>query len=254
MLAVTHVLHNDRVHAVVDPLRGARLISLSIDGHELLAEDGSFPMIPWAGRIRDGKFTVDGVTHQLPLSGDGNAIHGLGRNVEWELTGPDTYQRALGAPWPTEGTAEIHYELFDDGIRTTLSWDDGSDLPCSLGLHPWFRRRLDIGDDVIMTFDPEVMVERGSDGLPTGKLIAPRPGPWDDCFKASASPVLTWPGAVAVTLSSSSPWWVVYDEPAATVCVEPQTAPPDAFDHPTLQPDGAWPRTLWFDVRVRQRP
>jgi galactose mutarotase-like enzyme len=249
-LRVTHALSNERVRAVIDPLRGARLISLSIDSHELLAHDGSFPMIPWAGRIRDGRLTVDGVSHQLPLGDDGNAIHGLGRNVEWEMAGPDTFQRRLGAPWPTVGTAQLHYELLDDGIRTTLSWDDGSDLPCSLGLHPWFRRRLDAGEDAVLDFDPDVMVERGDDGLPTGKLISPRLGPWDDCFRASTAPVLTWPGAVAVSLSSSSRWWVVYDEPADTVCVEPQTVPPDAFDHPTLQPDGAWPRSLWFEVRA----
>ena len=246
---MTHVLHNDRVRAVIDPLRGARLISLRIDGHEVLAEDGSFPMVPWAGRIGEGKFKVDGVTHDLPLDADGNAIHGLGRNVEWVMTGADTFQRALGAPWPTEGTAELHYELFDDGLRSTLSWDDGTDVPCSLGLHPWFRRRLGSGRDVVLAFDPEVMVERGG-RLPTGKLIAPRPGPWDDCFRASSSPVLTWPGELAVSLSSSSPWWVVYDEPADTVCVEPQTAPPDAFAHPALQPDGPWPRTLSFEVRA----
>jgi galactose mutarotase-like enzyme len=246
---VTHELHNDRVHAVVDPLRGARLISLSIDGHELLAEDGSFPMIPWAGRIGAGELAVGGVTYDLPLDDDGNAIHGLGRNVEWSMTGVDTFQRTLGAPWPTEGTAELRYELLEDGLRTTLSWADGSDVPCSLGLHPRFRRRLDSGDAAVLTFDPDVMVEREG-RLPTGKLIPPQPGPWDDCFRAEASPVLTWPGALAISLASSSPWWVVYDEPAETVCVEPQTAPPDAFAHPALQPDGPWPRSLRFEVRA----
>ncbi len=235
---------------MVDRLRGARLVSLSIDGHELLAADGSFPMIPWAGRIRDGKLTVDGVTYDLPLDKDGNAIHGLGRNVEWDMTGPDTFQCVLGSPWPTQGTAQLHYELLDDGLRTTLSWDDGTDIPCSMGLHPWFRRTLDTGTAVVLTFDPEVMVERGDDGLPTGQLIDPQPGPWDDCFELSGSPILTWPGALAVSLSSSSTWWVVYDEPSDTVCVEPQTTPPDVFAHRSLQPPGAWPRQLCFEVRA----
>ena len=247
---MTHILHNDRVRAEVDPLRGARLISLAIDGHELLAEGGCFPMVPWAGRIRDGCLTLDGVTYELPLSKDGNAIHGLGRNVAWEMSDTDTFRTVLGAPWPTEGTATLHYELFHDGLRTTLTWDDGTDLPCSIGLHPWFRRRLDSGDDVVLMLEPEVMVERGTDGLPTGALIEPRRGPWDDCFRVPTPPLLTWPGALAVSLSSSSPWWVVYDEPADTVCVEPQSAPPDAFSHPLLQPDGRWPRSLWFEVRA----
>jgi len=144
--------------------------------------------------------------------------------------------------------ATLQYELLPGGIRTTLSWDDGTDAPCSIGLHPWFRRRLDVGGDVDLTFTPKAMIERGADALPTGRLVAPTPGPWDDCFTVSGSPMLNWPGALEVTLSSSTPWWVVYDIPADTVCVEPQSAPPDAFDHPTLQPDGLWPRSLWFEV------
>ena len=221
-----------------------------IDGHELLAHDGSFPMVPWAGRIRDGLFTYDGVTHQLPLAKDGNAIHGLGLNIAWEQTGPGRYGCAIGDPWPTPGTATLHYELLPGGLRTTLAWDDATNVPCSVGVHPWFRRRLDSGADAALTFRPEVMVERGADALPTGRLVSPSPGPWDDCFKVDGSPVLTWPGAVSVSFSSSSPWWVVYDMPADTVCVEPQTAPPDAFNHPALRPDGPWPRSLWFEISV----
>ena len=75
-------------------------------------------------------------------------------------------------------------------------------------------------------------VERGDDGLPTGRLVDPAPGPWDDCFSLAGRPVLTWPGAVRATLGGDAAWWVVYTEPEHAVCVEPQTAPPDAWDHP----------------------
>lgn len=249
-MCVTDVLDNGRVQAAIDPSRGARLTSLVIDGHELLADEGSFPMVPWAGRIRDGLLTVDGQTHQLPLAKDGNAIHGLGRDVAWERSGDGAYQCEIGAPWPTSGLASLTYELLPGGIRTTLSWDDGTDLPCSIGLHPWFRRRLDVGGDVSLTFDPDAMVERGDDALPTGRLINPTPGPWDDCFHFEGAPVLTWHNALSVSLSSSAPWWVVYDVPDDTVCVEPQTAPADAFGHPELEPDGPWPRSMVFEINA----
>ncbi len=245
---VTDVLDNGRVQATIDPSHGARLTSLVIDGHELLAAGGNFPMVPWAGRIRDGLLTLDGVTHQLPLSKDGNAIHGLARNVAWENAGEGVYRCEVGEPWPTSGAATLQYELLPGGLRTTLTWDDGTDSPCSIGMHPWFRRRLDRGGDVELGFDPDVMVERGQDGLPTGALIAPQPGPWDDCFRATDPPMLTWPGAISISLSSSTSWWVVYDEPVETVCVEPQSAPPDAFAHRSLQPAGPWPRSLWVEI------
>jgi galactose mutarotase-like enzyme len=66
----------------------------------------------------------------------------------------------------------------------------------------------------------------------------------------TSDPVLTWPGALSLTLSSSAAWWVVFTEREHLVCVEPQTTPPDAFDHPSLQPDGAWPHHMWCELRV----
>jgi len=244
------VLENARVRAIVDPKRGALLASLTIDGHEVLTEDGSFVMVPWAGRIRDGLFAVDGVTHQLPVGDDGNAIHGLGRDAAWDAVDANTFQCEIGAPWPTKGVARLHYEMLPDGLRTTLTWEDGTDLPCSIGLHPSFRRRLDTGGELVLTLLADQMVERGDDLLPTGRLVPPQPPPWDDCFRVTGSPVLTWPGALAVTLSSSTAWWVVYDKPADAICVEPQSAPPDAFAHGALRPDKPWPRTLWFEIRA----
>ena len=41
-------------------------------------------------------------------------------------------------------------------------------------------------------------------------------------------------------MSSSCPWWVVYSQPAAAVCVEPQSGPPDAV---TIAPEVVRPGT-----------
>ena len=259
---MTHVLHNDRVRAIIDPARGARLTSLMIDGHEVLARssdptidpaiaDGCFPMVPWAGRVRDGRLTLGDSVHQLPQTDGDHALHGLGHVSAWEQVAEGVYELSIGAPWPTEGVATLTYQLLDDGIRIELAWDDDTEAPCSIGLHPWFRRRLDHGEELVASLEPVVMVERGDDGLPTGRLVSPTVGPWDDCFHLASTPVLTWPGALELTLSSSARWWVVYDEPSDTMCVEPQTAPPDAFDHPALQPDGPWPHGVWLEINAR---
>ena len=260
---MTDVLQNDRVSVAVDPARGARLTSLVIDGLELLAHaedptvdpaiaDGCFPMVPWAGRVRGGRLpTPDGV-RRLPVADDGNALHGLGHVRSWDVVGEGEYRVAIADPWPTSGTATLTYRLLDDGVRIELTWDDGTDSPASIGLHPWFSRTLAAGAEAVLGFEPEAMVERGDDGLPTGRLVPVVDGPWDDCFRVAGSPTLTWPGALELTLRSSSPWWVVYSQPASTICVEPQTAPPDAFGHPSLQPDGAWPHSIWLELRARR--
>ena len=76
------------------------------------------------------------------------------------------------------------------------------------------------------------MYARDEDGIPTGELAPIGPHPWDDCFtKLGDRPaVLRWPGAISVTLETSCPCVVVFDEPEQAICVEPQSHPPDAFN------------------------
>jgi len=64
-----------------------------------------------------------------------------------------------------------------------------------------------------------------------GASKAPPAGPWDDCCTDPAAPPrLRWPGALALALVSPTDHWVVYDEPAEAICVEPMTGPPDALN------------------------
>lgn len=226
----------------VDPERGARLVSLQAHGHELLSMQdiagvadsvahGCFPMVPWAGRIRDARLDVDGREARLPASPDGHALHGTGRDAAWEQVGELEFRVALAEPWPVPGEARLRYALTDDTVSAELSWT-GDGPGASLGFHPWFRRHLGTSGAAEVLLDRVSQVERGRDGLPTGRLVEPQEGPWDDCFRLRADPCVRWPGVLALTLSSSAPWWVVYTEQPHAVCVEPQTAPPDAFAHP----------------------
>ena len=103
-------------------------------------------------------------------------------------------------------------------------------MPLVMGWHPWFRRRVR-GAMAVVDFEPGFMLERGDDGLPTGRRIPPPGGPWDDCFGDLARfPAVEWPGVLRLTVGSTCPWWVVYTGHAEGVCVEPQTAPPNALN------------------------
>jgi len=239
---VTVVLESARVRAEVDPRRGARLVSLRFDGHEVLgrADDlavagesvgtGSFPMVPWAGRVR------------------GHDLHGTGRDAIWRHDGDGRFSADLGGgDWPDTGTATLDYRLDDDAITATLTWGSAGTHGCSLGFHPWFRRTVD-GVEVAAEVRPVKMVERGADHLPTGRLVSPSAPPWDDCFVLSGPPRLVWPGLVDLTLESDAGWWVVYTEPHGALCIEPQTAPPDVWSHRHLQPD--LPTRLAFTIRL----
>jgi galactose mutarotase-like enzyme len=75
------------------------------------------------------------------------------------------------------------------------------------------------------------MWRRDPDGIATGDRVDPPSGPWDDAFGGVRTPPrLSWPGGPALELHSSHDVWVVFDERNDVVCVEPQTAPPDAFN------------------------
>ena len=71
--------------------------------------------------------------------------------------------------------------------------------------------------------------QRDDEGIATSELIAPGPQPWDDAFTGiRGTPALVWDGAARIDIESDAPWWVVYTEDSDAICVEPQTAPPDA--------------------------
>ena len=113
-------------------------------------------------------------------------------------------------------------------------------MPASIGWHPWFRRRPQRVDGsgadaalepVELELEAGAMFRRDATGIATTELVTPPPGPWDDCFTdLQRPPILRWPGFLELTIESACPSWVVYTMPTDAICVEPQTAPPDALN------------------------
>jgi len=233
--------------AVVLPSLGARVGSLVVDGTELLVTEGwslmewgMYPMVPWAGRTRDARFTFRGHAYPLVANLPPNAIHGTAFDTAWRVEEvlPDRCRLkvGLGTVWPFAGSVEHEIALEDAPggatlrLRLGVRADDGP-MPAVAGWHPWFRRHLDRGAGTVFCLPAARMFEVDAAGLPTGRLVAPSPGPWDDCFTALAGPVsVTWAGAAEATLETGCDHVVVYDRADPGVCVEPQTGPPDALN------------------------
>lgn len=283
----------------VDLAAGGRIAQIVVRGQPLLIDPGSvaeraatptgwgsYPMAPWAGRIRHGEFRFRDDDHELDLnqqdgSGDDperrHAMHGTVFTRPWTVdaqtphavtmhcalsptTLSPTSLRNFG--WTFGGIARQTIELLDGQLRCDLSievdhhhdphhseqlrhdqlrpehLDVGEPLASTaflgeIGWHPWFRKPSSV------TFHPDAMYERDEIGLPTGRLVDPSPGPWDDCF-INTSPVTlhyddapidtVQPPVTTLTLSSDCDHWVIYDEPPHGTCVEPQSGPPDAFN------------------------
>ncbi|MFI1390946.1 aldose epimerase family protein [Streptomyces griseoaurantiacus] len=225
--------------ATLHPANGGRLTGLRIAGTELLRQGeryGCFPMVPWCGRTRDGRFRDGATVHQLPLNSPPHAIHGTARNAPWATARVTPTEAVLtydlSEPWPYPGRVTQVVTLAEDSLTLAMAVETyGSSFPAQIGWHPWFHRSLD-GSEVSLDFAPAWQEERGEDHLPTGNRVEPRPGPWDDCFGMpdGVDVTLTWPGRLALTVASRERWVVVYDEQEEAVCVEPQTGPPNGLN------------------------
>lgn len=245
----------------VDARCGGRVAQVTAAGHHLLIDPGpaagrdpastgwgSYPMAPWVGRIRQGRFHFFGNDHLLPLNQQDapgeerrHAMHGTVFTRPWtvdvETVNSVTMSCRLDHPdsgWPFPGLAHQTIEVLDGQLRCDLSIEvdhhtNGQTpivFPGEIGWHPWF-----VKPDALV-FHPDAMYESDAIGLPTGNLVAPAAGPWDDCFVNTAPVTLEYArrSVAMVTVSSDCDHWVVYDMPEHATCVEPQSGPPDAFN------------------------
>lgn len=231
---------NDRIQVDIDRFAGGRIAQIRVGGTSLLigpgdAEPdaitwGAYPMVPWAGRIRNGRFDFDGERYQLPINQGDHAMHGVGHVLPWEedARSETTIDLSLGLPrderWPFGGSVAQRIAVDEAGatFEMTVTAADRA-FPVSFGWHPWFRK------PDTLDFRPVSMYRRDDDHMAVDELIEVAAGPWDDCF-INHEPVSMSIDGVDVTLTSECTHWVVYDEPAHATCVEPQTGPPDAFN------------------------
>ena len=232
-------LKNDSAEAIIDPACGGRLASLRIGGHEVLVTEGSsdtewgcYPMAPWAGRVREGRFEWENQTQRLPINWPPHAIHGTVFGAAWTQDGLNSIRCPLGPGWPWSGHVRSVFSLGDDSFEWRMEVHaDAEPFPVVLGWHPWFRREVAGCGPVRFEFEPATMYVRDPSGLPTGSTVEPAAGPWDDCFTGVRSnPRLLWPNGLTLDVASSCDHWVIYDEPAHALCIEPQSGPPDAFN------------------------
>lgn len=221
----------------VSPDDGGRVASLTVgDVDVILGRDptlpaagwGSFPMVPWAGRVRNGRFTFDGVDYQLPINFGNHAIHGTGFEQSWNVVDRDAGSCALTCPlgWALGGESDQRFALSGSSLICTLTVRATERaMPATIGWHPWFVKP----ERVDLQF--ERMYLRDDDYITDGRTVAPPPPPpWDDCFAGPLATPRVWIDGLEVSINSDCDYWVVYDMPAHATCIEPQTATPDAFN------------------------
>lgn len=147
-------------------------------------------LIPFPGRIRDGRYEFEGQTYQLALNDkDGpNAIHGYLRLVKWEIYAQSldsiTFTVALNAGdhpgYPFALQVTLTYSLNVAGLTCRFSIENAGEktAPVAAGFHPYFT----VGSELIDTNSLHIPMEATLEFenlLPTGQVIPVANTPYD---------------------------------------------------------------------------
>jgi aldose 1-epimerase len=118
-------------------------------------------LIPWPNRIRDGRYSFNGVTQQLALTEPArhNASHGLARYVPWVLVerqANTVVNRVRIHPqpgWPGTLEATITHRVGEEGLMVTVEATNLGDneLPFGYGAHPYLTVGESSVDEVALT-------------------------------------------------------------------------------------------------------
>ncbi|MEY2755224.1 MAG: hypothetical protein RJB65_1582 [Actinomycetota bacterium] len=231
--------HPSSLTVTVSPADGGRVLQTTVWGVALLhdAPDasllmrGCYPMAPWAGRVRDGRFEFDGTTVTLTPNVGPHPLHGVAFDHPWTVTEhePVSCRMRVDLDWPLGGEAVQEISLHDGpsgGVVVDFSLEvtaGDRGMPAVIGWHPCFRPASSLETSF------EHMYRRDAEGVALDELTEVGPLPWDDCFPAGPTAPRLVVDGVTIALSSDCDHWVVYTGDPAATCVEPQSAPPDAF-------------------------
>lgn len=111
---------------------------------------GSFPLVPFSNRIRDGRFTWDGEEHRIAVTEKNapHAIHGHGRAVSWGIDDVSETHAAIsytysGQDWPFPYRARQVFDLVDGTLSVAMELENTGkkDMPGGLGQHPYLPWR-----------------------------------------------------------------------------------------------------------------
>ena len=253
-------LHTSDVVVDVAPDRGGRVGQITVRGTPLLVSEsqahdpvmgwGCFPMVPWAGRLRNATFPLRGRYVTLDstlLNMEGpHALHGTCVNRPWRIVAESASSMVMRIDlaetgWPFGGWAEQRIALSPTSVQMEMSvHSDKTEFPVQIGWHPWFSA------PEILDVAFRSMYVRDDEGIATLQTVPPPPPPWDDCFVEPLHPPRLRVNGVNLELTSDCSHWVVFDELPHGTCVEPQSGPPDMFNLlPAAQLDMVGPgRTL----------
>lgn len=255
--------------------RGRDVLRPAPDGAIDILEMACFPLVPYANRIADGRFSFDGQAVALPVADRfaPHALHGDGWLARWDLleqsgSSASFVYRHDGAGWPWPFEAVQTFTLTGSGLRIDLSVLNVAETPApaGLGLHPY----LPAGDETRLALAAEAVWAVDSGLIPTALVQPDEVLDWsagprvaeapfvDNCYAGwSGSARLAEPDHITtITASPEAAWAHVYAPGEGFCCVEPVTHRPDAVNAPQSEASGlvvlapGRALSMWMEIAV----
>ena len=112
-------------------------------------EASSFPLVPFSGRVADGRFRFQGQVYQLEpnFPPEPHAIHGHGWQNPWQVIDAGAARAVLAfehhvPQTPLHYRARQTFTLSDTGLAASIEVTNTGEkpMPAGIGLHPYFNR------------------------------------------------------------------------------------------------------------------
>jgi len=242
-------------------LGGAEVIEPTRDGNQ--THGGIAVLMPYAGRIRDGRYVFEGASFSLPVAEDGSAIHGFAKDSLWRPVAVRRDRVILeclleGPGYPGILDARVTYSVRPESFSTDCAVTNVGARSCPFvaGFHPYFKA----GDWKLSASGRAYRYELADRYFPTGeraRFSLAKAGPktsLDDAFRVAGAVRLRDERRTLVITRRRMPYLVIYNGQHAeggSVAVEPYTGLDDAYNNgiglAVLRPG----QSLSFGYRVR---
>lgn len=240
---------------IVNAKRGGRIVSISFNGVELLSSGadnslsaGCYPMVPFAGRVRDGILTFRSIQYELARREPPHAMHGTVIDQSWNVDSHTSssivLSTDLGPDWPFFGTATHTISVCESEVNCELSLSASEPMPAQVGWHPCFRAPQDV------QFSFGGMLQRDAHGICTEQVVPMPHKRLDDCLiEPDSWPRLTIDG-LDVEIESDCSHWVIFHSQTGDICIEPQSGPPNGINSSPFVIEPGMPLTRHMTIRA----
>lgn len=182
---------------------GAKILSLLVlnrDGEKVDVLLGFSSMEEWqtlepsfnavigryANRIKNGCFTIDGQTYQLPINCAGNTLHGGLQGFQqqiWDIVGQSAYSvslhyRSMDGEQGFPGTVDVYvtYQITkDNALRITYEAKTSAPTIINLTQHAYFNLEGESSGSIrehILQINADSFTEMDDSNCPTGKILS----------------------------------------------------------------------------------